>query len=126
MRIFSKSTAVFQSVTGATAGKPVKVVPGACISVFLAMGIFASSAAIADNSRHDERLGGYTLSDQSMLGRYGDVNDEWVERASVNISNEKMSNNSKHSSPKKDARLGAFSMEDHAMLGHYGDRDDGY
>ena len=126
MSLNSERTLNFQSVIGRITGNLVKVVPGACLTAFLTVGILGSSAVLADNNRHDERLGHYTLSDGSMLGRYGDVNDEWVQRASVSVSKEKMSPENKRANPKKESRLGAFSLEDGAMLGRYGDKDDGY
>ena len=126
MKFFNESALNSQSVTDQIAGKMVKVVPGACLTVFLAVAIFSSGTVSAGETAKGERLGGYTLTDESMLGRYGDVNDEWIHTSSVSVSNEQMSSTAKRAMPKQDNRLGAYSMEDEAMLGRYGDKDDGY
>lgn len=92
-----------------------------CLVLSLGVAIFGSQQALAEQ---DNRLGGYTMEDESMLGRYGDANDEWVEVSSVGISNSQMSSETKRKMPKSDNRLGAYSLQDDAMLGRYGDKDD--
>lgn len=89
----------------------------------VAISLLASGQVFADSSKKkDERLGGYTLTDESMLGRYGDVNDEWVQSASVAVNPQPMK---KATTPKKSVgKLGGFSAEDQAMLGRYGDHND--
>ena len=89
----------------------------------IVLSLVSTGQVFADNSkRKDERLGGYTLQDESMLGRYGDVNDEWVQSASVAVKSEPMK---KSSTPKKAVgKLGGYTMEDQSMLGRYGDHND--
>ena len=113
-----------QSVMGNNDSGLLKKVATACLVVSLGVAIFGSQQALAES---EGRLGGYTLEDESMLGRYGDVNDEWVGSSNVSnvsISSTQMSAQIKRSMPKSDNRLGAYSMEDDAMLGRYGDKDD--
>ena len=93
----------------------------ACLVASLGVAIFGSQQTLAEQ---DAQLGGYTMEDESMLGRYGDVNDEWVSASSVGISSTKMSAEMKRGAPKQDNRLGAYSMQDDGMLGRYGDKDD--
>ncbi len=93
-----------------------------CLVVSFGVATFTVQPVLAEEGR----LGGFSLEDHSMLGRYGDVNDEAMTVSSVEISNSKMSADTKHKMHKKDNRLGAFSAQDNAMLGRYGDKDDGY
>jgi hypothetical protein len=58
-------------VSPKSAGKANRIAT-TCLAVSLGIFAFASQPAAAEESR----LGGYALEDQSMLGRYGDVNDE--------------------------------------------------
>jgi uncharacterized protein YifE (UPF0438 family) len=105
-------------------GKPLVT---ACLIMTLSIAVFGASTVLAEqNSKKfkDERLGHYTLEDESMLGRYGDVNDEWTPVAKVQVSQSEMTQQRKRKMPKKDSRLGAFSMQDDAMLGAYGDKND--
>ena len=92
------------------------------VSVML-VSLLAGGPLFAEESkRADERLGGYTLADESMLGRYGDVNDEWVQSAAVSVDKKPMK---KSQTPKKSVgQLGGFTMEDGSMLGRYGDHND--
>jgi len=92
-----------------------------CLAVSLGVFAFAAQPAAAEESR----LGGYALEDQSMLGRYGDMNDEWIATSSnVDISRAELSADKKKKMHKKDHRLGAYSAQDNAMLGRYGDKND--
>lgn len=97
------------------------------ISAFLFTALFvsllASGQVLAEGAKtQDERFGGYTLADESMLGRYGDVNDEWVQSASSDVNMKPVM--SSKPSKKSSGRLGAYSTEDNAMLGRYGDHND--
>ena len=115
---------VIQSITGNSKSNLLRRLATGCLVVSLGMAIFGSQQALAEQGGS---LGGYSMEDESMLGRYGDVNDEWVGASSVTnvgISSSQMSANSKQSVPKQDNRLGAYSMQDDAMLGRYGDKDD--
>jgi len=87
------------------------------------LSVLVSGQIFADGSKpKDERLGYYNLNDESMLGRYGDVNDEWVQRASVEVSSQPAS---KSKTPKKSVgHLGGYTLEDQSMLGRYGDHND--
>lgn len=117
----------FQSVSSEYKSGLVKPAVTFCLTVVLSVGIFGGSAAMADqagNKHKGERLGGFTLEDGSMLGRYGDVNDEWVAPTKVQVSRSEMTEKSKRKMPKKDNRLGSYSLQDDAMLGHYGDKND--
>lgn len=89
----------------------------------IVLSLLSTGQVFADNSKgKDERLGAYTLADESMLGRYGDVNDEWVQSASVAVNPQPAK---KSATPKKSVgKLGGFSAEDQAMLGRYGDHND--
>jgi|GEM_PF-3720223 len=111
-----------QAVVAEKSDNMTKRLATTCLVVSLGIVAFAGQPAAAEESR----LGGYTLEDQSMLGRYGDMNDEWVATSTVEVSKAKMSPEAKKKMPKKDNRLGSFSMQDNAMLGRYGDKDDGY
>lgn len=111
----------FQSVMGDNESSLLKKIATGCLVVSLGIAIFGSQQALAEQ---DSQLGGYTMEDESMLGRYGDVNDEWVGVSSVGISSTQMSSQTKKKMPKSDNRLGAYSMQDDAMLGRYGDKDD--
>jgi hypothetical protein len=118
---------VFQSVKYSLKDGFNKSLVTSCLAAVLSIGVFSSSVAMADeagNKRKDERLGGFTLEDGSMLGRYGDVNDEWVPAARVQISSNEMTEQRSRKAPKKDNRLGAYSTQDDAMLGPYGDKND--
>jgi hypothetical protein len=118
---------VFQSVKGTFKGGFAKPLATSCLTIALSVGIFGGSVAMAGdagNKRKDEHLGGFSLEDGSMLGRYGDVNDEWVPAARVQISGNEMTKERSRRAPKKDNRLGAYSMQDDAMLGPYGDKND--
>ncbi|WP_455199946.1 hypothetical protein [Kaarinaea lacus] len=110
-----------QSVMVSNESSMLKKIATGCFMLSLGVAIFGSQQALAEQ---DNRLGGYTLEDESMLGRYGDVNDEWVEVSNVSISKSQMSVEKKRKMPKSDNRLGAYSMQDDAMLGRYGDKDD--
>ena len=113
-----------QSVIENSDNNVLKKLATGCLVLSLGVAIFGSQQVLAES---EGRLGGYTLEDESMLGRYGDVNDEWVGTSSVSsvgISSTQMSSQMKRSNSKPDNRLGAFSMEDDAMLGRYGDKDD--
>lgn len=87
------------------------------------LSLVASSQVLAEDSKPaDERLGAFSMNDESMLGRYGDVNDEWVQSSSVAVSPQPAE---KSMTPKKSVgQLGGFSSEDQAMLGRYGDHND--
>lgn len=118
---------VFQSVKESFKSGLAKPLATSCLTVALTIAVFGGSVAMADdvgNKRKDERLGGFTLEDGSMLGRYGDVNDEWVPAARVQISENEMTEERSRRAHKKDNRLGAYSMQDDAMLGPYGDKND--
>jgi hypothetical protein len=112
-----------QSVMENSESNLLKKIATGCLVLSLGVAIFGSQQVLAGDTG---RLGGYTLEDESMLGRYGDLNDEWVSVSSVEISSSKMSTQIKRSAPKQDNRLGAYSMQDDAMLGRYGDKDDEY
>jgi len=115
-----KSIASQTFVSPKSAGKANHIAT-TCLAVALGVFAFAAQPAAAEESR----LGGYALEDQSMLGRYGDMNDEWIANSSsVEISRAKMSADSKKKVNKKDHRLGAYSAQDNAMLGRYGDKND--
>ena len=93
------------------------------VMTVVVLSLLVSGQVFADNSkRKDERLGHYSLSDESMLGRYGDVNDEWVQSASADVKTQPAS---KSQAPKKSVgKLGGYSTEDGSMLGRYGDQND--
>lgn len=109
-----------QSLVGNNQSSLIKIVTTAGLLLALSVAVFGSQQARAEEGR----LGGYTLEDESMLGRYGDVNDEWVEVSNVSIKRTEMSTKNKRSMQKKDNRLGAYSLQDDAMLGRYGDKND--
>lgn len=89
----------------------------------IAISVLVSGQTFADNSkRKDERLGHYSLKDESMLGRYGDVNDEWVQSASVDVSTVPATKS--RSNKKAVGKLGGYTLEDGSMLGRYGDHND--
>ncbi|WP_455365111.1 hypothetical protein [Kaarinaea lacus] len=110
------------SVVDAKSRGMMKRLATACLVASLGVVAFASQPVAAEEGR----LGGFSLEDQSMLGHYGDVNDEWVAASTVEVSKSRMNAETKKTMPKKDSRLGAYSMQDKAMLGRYGDMDDGY
>lgn len=123
----SRTISRFQAVNIGAKDHLAKPVATLCLATILSIAVFGTSVAIAGNSsdkRKDERLGGFTLEDESMLGRYGDFNDEWVPATRVQISRNQMSEETRRRTPKKDNRLGAFSSQDDAMLGPYGDKND--
>ena len=89
----------------------------------VALTVLVSGQSFADNSkRKDERLGHYSLKDESMLGRYGDVNDEWVQSASVDVSTAPATKS--RTSNKSVGKVGGYTLEDGSMLGRYGDQND--
>ena len=89
----------------------------------VAVSLLVGGQAMADGSkRADERLGHYSLSDESMLGRYGDQNDEWVRSAAVDVDSKPVK---KSITPKKSVgKLGGYTLQDDSMLGRYGDHND--
>ncbi len=97
-----------QSLVGNNQSSLIKIVTTAGLLLALSVAVFGSQQARAEEGR----LGGYTLEDESMLGRYGDVNDEWVEVSNVSIKRTEMSTKNKRSMQKKDNRLGAYSLQD--------------
>ncbi|WP_455220453.1 hypothetical protein [Kaarinaea lacus] len=111
---------VSQTVSDINSGSMTKRFATTCLVVSLGVFAFAAQPVSAEEGR----IGGYALEDQSMLGRYGDVNDEYIATSSVEISKAKMSADTKKKMHKKDGRLGAYSMQDNAMLGRYGDKND--
>ena len=113
-------SSVNQTACKTNSGGMTKRIATTCLAV--SIGVFAFAAQPV--SAEEGRLGGYALEDQSMLGRYGDVNDEWIANSSVEINKSKMSADTKNKMHKKDGRLGAYSMQDNAMLGRYGDKND--
>jgi len=100
-----------------------KTITKSCLSAVIVLSLLASTQVLAESAKkQDERFGGFTLADESMLGRYGDVNDEWVQPASSQVSVKPIKSAKKTS--KSGNRLGAYSAEDNAMLGRYGDVND--
>lgn len=92
------------------------------VSVMVVSMLAGGQVFAADTKSADERLGGYTMADESMLGRYGDVNDEWVQSAAVSVDPQPAK---KSQTPKKSVgKLGGYTMEDGSMLGRYGDHND--
>lgn len=117
----------FQQVAGKNEINFGKSAARLCLTVILSISMFAASVAMADQGgkkTKGERLGHYTLEDESMLGRYGDVNDEWVAPVKSQVSHSQMTESAKRKMHKKDNRLGSYSLQDDAMLGHYGDKND--
>jgi len=103
-----------------------KSMASTCFMVVAALSLLVSSQVFAEGAKtkksSDERLGGYTLADESMLGRYGDQNDEALQSASVSIDPKPAT---KSKTPKKSVgKVGGYSMEDGSMLGRYGDHND--
>ena len=128
MVICKHSNANTKSNEQGLTGQIRKLIPGSCFALIIASVTLGSIDVMADNSaKKDEHIGGYTLTDGSMLGRYGDMNDEWhpaVVSTSVEVSMQEMTPEKTSKTTKKVGRIGAFSMEDNARLGAYGDRND--
>lgn len=95
---------------------------GALVLALLAGMVFSSSVLAESEKKQSMMEDAYSLNDESMLGRYGDENDEYIANASVSVSSKPMTARSKQTSSKKgEGKLGAYSLKDGAREGFYGD-----
>ena len=95
---------------------------GALIVTLLTGMVFSASVLAEGKTKQSKMEYAYSLNDESVLGQYGDENDEYVANAAVSVSPKPMSAQSKQKLPKKvEGKLGAYSLKDGAREGFYGD-----